>query len=258
MKHLPLFFCLASLLACKKDKSPYVLSWEYCRDNVKFTCVEPKGAFFFSGKIDHNPFCFSDGVDEYIIYNGVRSEYVTSAQNPTLPPGATPIAYSYTFGFLPPIMDNLNGLVREFSPWASLITPATMDSTLGSEKNLIEKFIHEGDLTLRDKFIDKFSGFEFDLIWACAELPGYDYYHQNQPNIIPIVSFTLTNTIGDQTNSKLSVSEFKKTVTPDNIIYEITFHIECNLYYQDASNNRTVLYGRLSDGILKTKVVTGI
>lgn len=260
MKKWILLFCLLAFASCNKDKTtPYVLSLEYCRDNVKFTCVEPKSDLFFSGTINDIPFCISDGVDGCFSLNGVRSEFVTSAQNPTLSVGSNPVGYSYGFVFSPPIFDNYNGIIREFSPRISLFTPSTSDSTFSDVQKVIENYIHKGDLILRDKSIDKFSGFEFSVDWVCALLPGYEYYQQNTPYSIPMVDFYLTNTIGDQTNSKLAITEFNKTVVMGQIIYDIVFHIECNLYYQDVRNhNKPVAYGRLQDGVLKTRVVIDI
>jgi hypothetical protein len=55
-------------------------------------------------------------------------------------------------------------------------------------------------------------------------------------------------------NLVFRVSEFEKIATDETITYNITFEIECNLYYQNPGLDYDY-YGRLTEGVFKTQVV---
>ncbi len=80
--------------------------------------------------------------------------------------------------------------------------------------------------------------------------PGYDYYENR--NKIPVVGERLTPVVGEQSNVVFRVSEFERVETFNLIHYDITFEVECDLYF--GSDSRLYDYfGRLDDGVFRTK-----
>ncbi len=247
-------FITISLLSCREDLDLYEQSLKYCKENIEFTCTEPHGEFFFKGKLNGKDFCVSKGVNDYWVLNDIGTETVTLTSNPVLSPDVTPQSSYFNFGFYPPIMDNWNGILEEFAPSVYIYTPSVLDTTVLKASKYIDKFIQEGNLKLRDKNTDKYSGFHFVISWGCVMLPGYEYYLEKDPTRIPVVGEGITPSTGVQKNSVFRVTSFEKKVTPDFIIYDITFEISCDLYYgSDSTDNG--YFGRLEDGVFKTQVI---
>jgi hypothetical protein len=254
-KPLFLFCAILFLFSCEEEVPDLQeRSIQYCKDRISFTCVEPLGEFYFKGTLNGTEFCVSYGVEDYWMQNAVGTETVTSTANPNLTPDATPQSSFFGFHFFPPIIDNVNGLSKEFAPSVYIYTPFILDTTVYSAGEYLERFIHQGDLVLRDIYTDKYSGFKFTIAWGCAFLPSYDYYYQKDPSRIPAVGVGLTPSAGKQKDAVFRVTEYTKTVTPDFDIYDITFEIECDLYYGNSSKDRTY-FGRLENGVFKTQVV---
>ena len=236
--------------ACKKELTLDEKSQKYCDENMEFTCTEPLGDFYFSGKINGEDFCVSADVDGYWMQNGIGTGTTTSTSDPTLSPGATPFGSFYNFGFVPPIIDNR--ATEDFAPFVTIWTPFIRDTTIYPDIEYFKRFIKEGDLTLWESDKDRSTGFYFSIAWNCVLLPGYDYYKETRPLAIPVVGNTLTPSFGKQDNAVFRISELKISGVPGFRVYDITFEIECDLYY-DGTNGK--YFGRLEDGIFKTQVV---
>lgn len=246
-------FVATALFSCEKDLNLDERSMLYCRENIILACSEPKGERFFSGKINGMGFCVSEGVEHYWVQNGILTGFFTSTQNPVLSPGATPAYSAYRFAFYPPVIDGYNGLIKELAPYVQLQTPAIKDSNIMKASEYIEKFIKKGDLKLRSLNADQYSGFDLFIGWRCTMRPGYNYYYQKNPERIPSVGIGLTPWHGLQNDAIFRVSTFEKIETPESVTYNITFEIECDLYYADSDADYAY-YGRLTDGIFKTSV----
>ena len=250
--------------ACKKELTLDEKSVKRCKENMEFTCTGPLGDFYFSGKINGEDFCVSADMETLWdsgkpwISNGIWTGTTTPTSDPTLSPGATPFASYYAFSFNPPT-DNFNGtgLSKEFAPRIEIQTPYILDSIVYPDIEYFKRFIKEGDLVLRSddtKGATRASGFNFTIGWGCAMLPGYDYYKETRPLAIPQVGIGLTPLTGKQDNAVFRISELTISGVPGYRVYDITFEIECDLYYASANNGHRY-YGRLEDGIFKTQVV---
>ena len=254
-KPLFLFCAFLFLFSCEEEVPDLPQrSIQYCKEYIEFTCVEPLGEFYFKGALNGTEFCISNGINDEWMSISVFTETVTSTAKPNLTPDATPQSSFFNFGLYPPIMDNWNGLMKEFAPYIDIRTPSVLDTTVFSAGEYLERFIKEGDLVLRDIYTDKYSGFKFTIGWGCAFLPSYDYYYQKDPSRIPAVGVGLTPSAGKQKDAVFRVTEYKKTITPDFEILDITFEIECDLYYGNSRKDRTY-FGRLENGIFKTQGV---
>ncbi|MEQ1666469.1 MAG: hypothetical protein ABL927_13960, partial [Bdellovibrionales bacterium] len=115
-----------------------------------------------------------------------------------------------------------------------------------------DKFIKKGDLPLRRNFYkESDSRFDFTIGWRCDGLKGY---YENSPGYTPSAAIYIVPWTGAQDNLVFRVSEFEKIATDETITYNITFEIECNLYYQNPGLDYDY-YGRLTEGVFKTQVV---
>ena len=240
-------------ITCKKEEPTIREKTEkYCNENMEFTCSETLGEFYFSGKINGKDFCVSADVNGYWVDNGIYTETTTPTTDPTLSPNASPYATFFNFSFAPPLIDYQ--ATADFAPTVTIKTPFILDSIIYPEIEYFNRFIKEGDLTLRDKDMGKDSGFDFEIVWGCTFLPGYDYYKETRPLAIPGVGIGLTPSTGKQENAVFRISELKISGVPGYRVHDITFEIECDLYYWDSTFDYRY-YGRLEDGIFKTQVV---
>ena len=235
--------------ACNKEPDYYEESVRYCKDNFVITCADPIGALHFTGLINGRPLCVSEGTDGYWMQNGIATESVSSTQSPVLSPGTPTQSIFYTTGFYPPIFDNLNGILTEFSPYISIDSPHVSDTTHYNQNYYIEKFFKKGDLVLRDMLTDRYSSYNFSISWTCVMQPGYRYYYNKNPAMIPSVIGQISPSFGIQHNSSFRISDVTKSITGDWVTYDITLQITCDLYYKDKS-----YYGRLENGIFKTRI----
>ncbi|MCC6459257.1 MAG: hypothetical protein IT260_02225 [Saprospiraceae bacterium] len=236
-------------LACNKMPDLYEESVKYCKDNFVITCTEPIGMLYFTGLINGSRLCVSEGIDDYWMQNGIAIESVTSTQYPVLSPDTPEQSTFYTLGFYPPIFDNLNGILTEFAPYISIDSPHVSDTTHYTQHYYIEKFFKKGDLALRNKFADQYSSYNFSISWTCVMQPGYRYYYNKNPAMIPSVIGQISPSFGIQHNSSFRISDFSKSISGNWINYDITLQITCDLYYKDRS-----YYGRLENGIFKTRI----
>jgi len=250
MQNWSIFICgFLICFACNKEPDYFEESIKYCKENFVTTCFKPVGMFNFTGQINGNEFCVSNGVNDYWMLNGVATESVTSTQSPVLSPFTPVQSTFYTLGFYPPIFDNLNGISKELAPQVVIHSPHLPDSLQHKQSYYIEKFFKKGDAKLRDKFTDKFAAYNFGIYWACVMQPGYKYYYDKNPNMIPKVGVYLSPSFGIQSDASFRILEFTKTINDDLITYDITLQITCDLYYEDKK-----YYGRLKNGVFKTRI----
>ncbi len=251
MRNLIFFsFLLLFSGSCKKeDDDMYDETLKYVKENMVFSCTEPKGISYFSGKMNGVDFCVSDGVDGYWSYIGTATETITLASNPTIELGVTKSHASfYSFYLYPPILDNWHGIFEEFKPYVFLYTPYIFDTITYSQKHYLDKFLKKGDLKLRKSWAEgKEDGFYLLIGWGCVMLPGYDFY-KNQ-SVCPYIAANLSPSNGKQENTVFRISELEVEEQGEYIMYEVTFEISCDLYYDGAHGND--YFGRLEDGIYK-------
>ena len=240
-------------ITCKKELSLLEKSGKYCDENMEFTCSETLGDFYFSGKINGEDFCVSADVDGYWMGNGIGTGTTTSTSDPTLSPGTTPFSSFYGFSFRPPVIDAR--ATEDFAPFVTIWTPFIRDTTIYPDIEYFKRFVKEGDLELWESDKDRTTGFYFRIAWNCTLLPGYEYYKETRPLAIPGVTVTLSPSTGKQDNAVFRISELKISGVPGYRVYDITFEIECDLYYENSGTNDRRYYGRLEDGIFKTQVV---
>ncbi len=236
-----LFLVFTSMISCKKDVDPYDQAWSYCRDNVDLKCIEPKNDLFFSGTLNDVDFCMSNGVEEYVTESAIAPESILSAEKPTLLPNNPISSSSFSFGIYPPIVSNTSGMLRPLSPYLYINTPSVKSKDLLKPTEYIDKYIKLGKLNLRDNSTDQYSGFNLVLAWVYPYSGG-------------VLGTVLSPSYGVQNNPVFEVTEFKKDVQLNNIIYDITFKVTCDLYYV----NSEMIYGyhgRLRNGIFKTRVI---
>jgi hypothetical protein len=97
MKNLLLaIIIILGFISCEKESADEA-SQKYCTENMKFTCTDSLGAFYFKGKINGDEFCVSEGLGGYTVYNGVATETTTSTSDPTFTPGFAPESTHFWF-----------------------------------------------------------------------------------------------------------------------------------------------------------------
>jgi hypothetical protein len=186
----------------------------------------------------------SNGVDEYVIESAIAPESILSAEKPTLLPNNPISSSSFTFGIYPPILSNTSGMLRPLSPYLYISTPSVKNKDLLKPTEYIDQFIKIGRLPLRDNSTDQYSGFNLVLAWVYPYAGG-------------VLGTVLSPSYGAQNNPIFEVTEFQKNVQINNIIYDITFKVTCDLYY---ANGKIIhgYHGQLRNGIFKTKVILPI
>ena len=243
--------------ACKKEIDNVEQSRIYCRENMKFNCSGMYTRTFFSGKVGGADFCVSDSIDYYFMLNEVKGEATTPPGVTQLAPGTPPNSTFYRLGICPPTKYKINGLAADFAPYVFISTPYTKGATYLKASEYIEKYYKVGDLKLRDKSTDSFSGFNFEISWGTVLLPNYQYYQSINPYVIPSVGEVLTPSKGKQDNAVFKITEFKKTVYADRITYDVTFEISCKLYYFNVTEGDNY-FGELENGKYTTQITIPI
>lgn len=248
-------FCLSVFVNCKKEKlSIRESTLESCQDNMIFSCNhEPHGDFYIKGKIDGEDFCVSKDFG-YTASADIAVTTVTSAQNPVFTPGiGTPVSSFYWFNLSPPV-ENPDALIpKDFTPSIQLRTPIVNDSIVYPATYYLDKYMKEGDLLMANKLcmIDETKGFFFGVSWGC-KLLGTSYSFDNN-STVPVWLSPVDNMQDDMTFriSELSVEYFGTYRE-----YDITFEIECDLYYYQAQRKNNKHFGRLTEGVFRTKFTT--
>lgn len=248
MKNLIAFFLLFCIFfSCKKD--PFLNSLKKCRKEYSFTCTPHQSDFFFSGKIKGEDFCVAPGTNAYEITAGIGTGFATTTEAPALEPGVTPTFSFFNFSVTPE--DDGSGVTRVLSPWVKIRTPYVRDSLIHPAKEYLERFIKKGNLPLRDIDADELEHFYFEIGWNCdfAEEAARD------PDLVSGVAARLS-TINAQLgkDTRFEITELEITETAFALIYDITFEIECDLYWASASEQK-IFYGRLEDGVFKTQAI---
>lgn len=247
MKTILILCSFLVLVSCTEED----LSWEEkneerCKEDMTFDCdYDEDDLTSFKGKLNGEEFCISAPYNGNINYYGIGTKTTTSTDNPVWSSENIPQSSYYALGIIPPIGGVNGSTLPNFAPLLRINTPTIQDSIIYTAEKYIEDFVKEGNLVLRDKDVDEYSGFDFYIFWKCDMKP---YYGDSETH--PSVGFYLSPLKASQDDMVFRVSEIRKFEEPWSIKYHITFEIECDLYYL----NEGEYFGRLEDGAFKTVV----
>ena len=253
-----LFWISLICFSCKDDDLTLVKESElYCEENIVFSCNSiPTGDTYFKGKINCRGFCVSIPNDGYYSSDGVATSFTTPTSNPVLNSNVPINSTMYSLSISAPIFDNYIGITKDFEPSIQIFSPSIeFDSIVPDPIFFMDKFFQEGDLVMQSHSnisnIGAFDGWSFSISWSCVLLPGYDYYKKRDETYIPSTAGYLSPTQGRQDDLVFRLNEIKLERVGNISTYYLTFEIECDLYYGGDQE----YYGRLEDGVFKTKVV---
>lgn len=238
MNKFILLFLLIIVSSCKEELTIEQESLNQCRELIEFTCSEITSNSFFSGTMNGIDFCVSDGSDGYSQFNVISRSFTTNTDG-----GSKSEELSgFNFGFSPPAVASIEPL----KPDVSILTPMVKGAALKPHE-YIDRFVKMGDLELRDKNKDRTSGFTFYIWWGCEFSD-----EENRLEYISTSLSTTNSTLSD--NTVFKVVNLKKETLPDFHFYDITFEIECDLYWADIEGEKKK-FGRLENGVFKTEVL---
>lgn len=261
MKFVSLVF-LFLIFSCEKEEPhKHQETYDYCRSNMRFECNLDEGApFFFKARLNGEDFCISayQGADP-LYYNSVSGAVATisttSTSDPVLRPSSDRSGSLFNIGISTPIHDNLNGITRDFDPLIRIKTPRVLGDSIYPAEYYIERFFQVGELPLRKEYMEDTEGFYFAISWGCVLRPGYEYYHQRTPDMIPSIGIGLSPSFGSAPTGKLELVEKRRVETPTTIQYYMTFHIETELYYSSYTSRLSGdNFGMLEEGVFRTVV----
>lgn len=262
MKLIFIYFKVLLILlifaSCKNEDRPLSTREQTlanCMNDMVFTCDSSDlGNVYFKGKINGQDFCVSYPNNEYWYYNGIATQTVTSVDNPILNSGGSHISTFYDLSISPPIFDHAIGIPRDFSPRVQISSPSTLDSTAFKGIYYLEKYFKEGNLTMRNPSIDKFNGWDFSISWGCVWIPGYGYYKEKDELNVPFENLWLSPIVESQNDMVFEISNLNIGNDLTNIYYDVTFKIECDLFFRDRIEGKP-FYGRLEEGEFRTQIV---
>lgn len=253
-KYIYLVFFLIFNTSCKEKLTNQEETHQYCIENMVFKCTnEPLGETYFKGKIEGKEFCISTAVDDYYDNNQVIFIAKKSADDPSFTIGDSFESSLFQLSIYPPQFDVLAGISKDFLPSVTIQTPVIFDSILYKPQYYLDSFLSVGVLVARENLpividVPEVNGWNFSIDWSCVYLPGYEHYKNISEWYIPVIGEQLTFSRGRQDNLKFSIEKLEISNVGIWINYDITFRIECDLYYYNG-----IYYGRLEEGEFKTQ-----
>ncbi len=200
-------------------------------EEVEFGCPDVNSEFFFEGKLNGQPICFGDNVDNY-------SSYVlrgTGVQLSSYDGSGRPGSGSWVeFGFRQESFTHLKEEILIASP---------SDPNESELLDLTQTFLAEGPLPIRDE-LDPFSGFNIKI-----HIP-YDFPNINIPGKR---LFSLQTATGSQENSRLEIVEMNTQETDELLTYDLKIELNCTLYNEISDATDGEYFGELTDGIMRIR-----
>ena len=244
-----LIICLIIFSCTKIPVDPFTEFTAECKGTLEqsITCQGIQSTYYFHGFLDGKEVCFSDGIDNYSIFNNISISFVTSG--PVLNPADSTTLASrkrqLEFGIRANDFDqNAN------SPYFSIIVSSKQANSV---QEFLANLFKTGDLPFAQALFGdstQTSGFNIKINDYCKDVHNLLPKGDSSTFTQPINAYTYYYwSIGNQTNSTFKCTQFKTTVGDVNIFYDLTFEINCNLY------SGTVLWHKLKDAKFVTRFI---
>lgn len=270
MKHLLLVVIIFTigLLACDSDEGEVedlnflygsftveevALIYQEALSQFEFSCdyqSVPTSAPYFTGKINGNDVCFvPDGLRYREI--GFRVPTVVSlGPKPTYENAANVVNYQFGIGAVD--FDNLTDdrirIETPAFPQSASARVIVANSLQLTDQGQIAHAIQRGKLPLTSNEVSPIEGFNVNIEFS------YDTPLDDEGEYADVLhTITLQTAFGDQEDSQLLITDVAEAESDSTITYDLTLALNCKLYWQRGEE--MVYFGRLEDGILRTKIV---
>jgi len=196
---------------------------------VEFECPNISTEVFFEGRLNGDPICYGEKVDDYTSYirrgEGVQlSSYDGSGNR---------VDGSWVeFGFKQESYTHLKEELVIFSP---------TDPNSSSLLDLVNTYITSGEQPIRDE-LNPLAGFNIKIVIP-YDLPDIDEPGKRL--------FSLQTATGSQANSQLEIVALEIQETESFFEYDLTLELNCTLYNEINDATDGEYFGELTDGIMR-------